>query len=79
MTSFLKKGQAELAVVSATFNDQTSYGVYLSNFYYVKEGYIQLYQERAQKMFGKDFYQTTEEEYGAVREKIPTNISIAEE
>jgi hypothetical protein len=30
-------------------------------------------------MFGKDFYETTREEYQAVRENIPTNISIAEE
>lgn len=77
--SFLEKGQAELPVVSATFNDQVSYGIYLSNLFYVKEGYIQLYQERTRKMFGKDFYETTREEYQAVRENIPTNISIAEE
>jgi hypothetical protein len=79
VTSFHIKGQAELPVVSATFDDQVSYEVYLSNFFYVKEGYIQLYQERAHKMFGKDFYETTREEYQAVRENIPTNISIAEE
>jgi hypothetical protein len=74
----LANGKAEFAVVSAKVDDDVSHGVYLSNLFYIKEGYIQLYQERAQKMFGKDFYQTNEEEYKAVREKLPTNISIAE-
>ena len=77
--SYVSKGNAELAVVSAVIDDDGTFGTYLSNFFYVKEGYIKIYQERTQKMYGKDFYQTNEEEYKAVREKIPTNISIAED
>ncbi len=77
--SYVSKGNAELAVVSAVIDDAGTFGTYLSNFFYMKEGYIKIYQERAQKMYGKDFYQTNEEEYKAVREKIPTNISIAED
>lgn len=79
VTGYLTQGKAELVVVSAKIDGNSTYGVYLPNLFYVKEGYIQLYQERAHKMFGKDFYQTTEDEYAAVREKIPTNISIAED
>lgn len=79
VTGFVERGTAERAVVSAFADNDVTYGVYLSNFFYVKEGYVQLYQERAHKMFGKDFYQTSEDEYKAVREKIPTNISIAED
>ena len=77
--SYVSNGNAELAVVSAVIDDDGTFGTYLSNFFYVKEGYIKIYQERTQKMYGKDFYQTNEEEYKAVREKIPTNISIAED
>ena len=76
--SFVSKGNAELAVVSGVVDNAGTFGTYLLNFFYVKEGYIKIYQERAQKMYGKDFYQTSQEEYTAVREKIPTNISIAE-
>ena len=77
--SYVSKGNAELAVVGAKMDDDGTFGTYLLNFFYVKEGYIKIYQERTQKMYGKDFYQTNEEEYRAVREKIPTNISIAED
>lgn len=52
---------------------------YLTNYFYIREGYNQFYQERSRKMFGKDFFETTEEEHKAVRENIPMNISIAEE
>jgi hypothetical protein len=77
--SYVSKGNAQLAVVSAVMDNAGTFGTYLLNFFYVKEGYIKIYQERAQTMYGKDFYQTSQEEYNAVREKIPTNISIAED
>ena len=77
--SYVSKGNAELAVVSAVMDNAGTFGTYLLNFFYVEEGYIKIYQERAQTMYGKDFYQTSQEEYNAVREKIPTNISIAED
>jgi len=76
--SYVSKGNAELAVVSGVMDNAGTFGTYLLNFFYVKEGYIKIYQERAKKMYGKDFYQTSQEEFTAVREKIPTNISIAE-
>lgn len=77
--SFVKNGDGELPVVSVKFNDSDNFGSYLKSFFYTKEGYIDIYQERARKLFGKDFYATTKEEYDAAREKIPMNISIAEE
>jgi hypothetical protein len=79
VTSHYERGEAEKCIVSATMQDNDTYGNYLTNYFYIREGYNQFYQERSQKMFGKDFYETTEEEYKAVRENIPMNISIAEE
>jgi len=79
VTGFIAKGKGDLPVVSAKADDEDSYGDYLSNFFYIKEGYIQIYQERAQKLFKKDFYKTTKEEYKLVRENIPMHVSIAEE
>ncbi|HKZ38812.1 MAG TPA: M56 family metallopeptidase [Chryseolinea sp.] len=65
-------------VVSASFENEDTYNDYLVNLIYIKEGFDQIYQERAQKMFGKDFYETEKEEYLAVRKGIPTAISVAE-
>jgi hypothetical protein len=65
-------------VVSARFDDEDTYGSFLTNLFYVKEGFTQIYQERSATMFGKNFYQTTKEEYQAVREGIPMSISVAE-
>jgi hypothetical protein len=75
----VNNGKGQFPVISAKFKDSDRYETYLRNFFYLKEGYVQIYQERARNMFGKDFYSTTDEEYQAVREKIPTNISIAED
>ena len=76
---FIAKGQGELPVVSLKTDGDVNYGTYLSNFFHIKEAYIQIYQERALKLFQKDFYQTTKDEYHAVRQGIPMNVSIAEE
>lgn len=65
-------------VVSMRYDNDDTYGVYLPNLIYVKEGFNKLYQERAHQMFGKDYYKVTKEEYQAVRKNLPTSISIAE-
>jgi hypothetical protein len=66
-------------VVSARMQDTDTYGNYLSDYFYIREGFNQIYQERSQKMFAKDFFTTTQDEYKAVRENIPMAISIAED
>lgn len=76
---FIAKGQGELPVVSLKTNDDVNYGTYLTNFFHIKEAYIQIYQERALKLFQKDFYKTTKDEYQAVRLGIPMQVSIAED
>ncbi|CAN5339516.1 hypothetical protein BH23BAC1_BH23BAC1_07230 [soil metagenome] len=65
-------------VVSARFNDEDNYNDYLLNLVYLKEGFNQIYQERAQELFGKDYYNLDHDEYMAVRKGIPMAISIAE-
>lgn len=65
-------------VISAKHDDEDTYDSYLSNLVYVQEGFNQIYQERAQDMFGKDFYDLEKPEYRAVRGGIPRAISIAE-
>jgi hypothetical protein len=65
-------------VVSLRYDEGDRYDIYLANLIYVKEGFNQLYQERAHEMFGKDYYHITKEEYNAVRKNVPMAISIAE-
>lgn len=78
VNSFIKRGQGWLPVISLKMEDNDSYDNYLQSYFFAKEGYIQLYQERAQELFKKDFYKTSKEEFLKVRENIPMNISIAE-
>lgn len=75
-------------VVSARFSDDDIYNDYLVNLYYIKEGFHQIYDERAQEMYGKSFSEISEnrsinEEYGemynALRQGIPMALSIAED
>lgn len=75
--SHMKK-QSSAYVVSARFDDDDTYNDYLVNLVYVKAGFNQLYQERAQEMFGRDYDSIGKEEFKAVREGIPMAISIAE-
>lgn len=70
--------QSENYVISAAYKDDDTYKEYLLNLIYIKEGFNQIYQERAHQMFRKDFYKTDKEQYLAVRKGIPTAISIAE-
>jgi hypothetical protein len=65
-------------VVGARFDDDDTYGTYLLNLTYVKEGFHQHYQERAHEMFGKDYFDLDKEEFYAVRQGIPMAISISE-
>lgn len=66
-------------VVSARFSDDDTYNDYLPNLVYIKEGFHQIYQERSQEMFGKNFFDTDKEEYQEVRKGIPMAISVAED
>ena len=79
VTGFVARGQGEFPVVSMKTNDDVTYGEYLSSFFHIKEAYIQIYQERARELFRKDFYTTSKEEYHAVRQGIPMNVSVADE
>ncbi len=82
------KGQIEQGksnyVVSVKYDDNTSYGHYLSNLNQIQEAFNQIYEERTKEMFGKSFFDldrtNTEEkeQYDAVRKGVPRAISIAE-
>ncbi len=66
-------------VVSLKYNDDDTYESFLTNLHFIREGYIQIYQERAKALFGKDYYNVSKEEYQEVRKDAPMAISIAEE
>ncbi len=71
-------------MVSAKYDDDTYFGDYLANMIYIRAGFNQIYQERSQKMFGKNFFELDKSnpeektQYNAVRKGIPMAISIAE-
>lgn len=65
-------------VVSLKGDDADAYGDYLLHTFHAREAFHRIYQERSRKLFGKDFFDTSEEEYQKVREGIPMSISIAE-
>ncbi|HEX5170989.1 MAG TPA: hypothetical protein VFW11_17560, partial [Cyclobacteriaceae bacterium] len=65
-------------VVSFRYTDTDTYGDYLVNLVHIKEGFNQIYQERSQKTFGKDYYSLDKGEFKQVREGIPMAMSIAE-
>jgi len=77
VTSHIQKQSSDY-VVAGRFDDDDTYGIYLSNLNYIKEGFHQLYQERAHEMFGKDYFDIDKEEFNAVRQGIPMAISISE-
>ena len=75
-------------VVSARFSDTDSYDDYLTNLCYLKEGFYQIYDERAQAMYGMSFWDIfknrgSDEEYAAMydalRQGVPMAISVAED
>lgn len=71
-------------VVSASIDDEDTYKDYLLNLVYIHNAFTKIYQERAQEMFGKNFYdldkknKEEKEQYDAVRKGIPRAISVAE-
>ena len=74
-------------VVSARVDDDDTYDAYLTNLFAIKEAFYQRYDERAQAMYGKRFWEisadraTNEQHqamYDVVRKGVPMNISIAE-
>ena len=71
-------------VVSAKFEDDDTFGEYLTNLAYIQAGFNNIYQERSQEMFGKNFFDLDKSnpeekaQYNAVRKGIPRAISIAE-
>ncbi|MEO1054941.1 MAG: M56 family metallopeptidase [Bacteroidota bacterium] len=65
-------------VVSVSFEDSDTYGVFLKNLAHVQEGFNKLYQERAQQMFGEDFFSLSYADYSAVRKGMPRAISLAD-
>ncbi len=68
-------------VVSAGFENDDTFGKYLTNLAHIQEAFNEIYQERAQAMFGKDFFEiadTNKEQYAEVRKGLPRAISIAE-
>lgn len=73
----MKKQSADY-VVSFSFDDSNTYNEYLLNLVHIKDGFNQIYQERAQEMFEKSLYDLNQEELGEVRAGIPMAISIAE-
>ncbi|WP_258101064.1 M56 family metallopeptidase [Marinoscillum pacificum] len=83
VSKHLEAGDANY-VVSYKSEDSDSYGDFFSNLFYINQGFNQIYEERAQKLYDKSFFeidrkaQGGNEQYNAVREGIPRAISIAE-
>lgn len=79
----MAKGKSNY-VVSTKYSDADSYGTYLQNWVYIQEGFNQIYQERSQSMFGKNFLELNKDDleekaqYDAIRKGIPRAISLAE-
>lgn len=72
-------------VVSAKFDDDDLYKNYLANLQFIHEGFNQIYDERAKKMYGKGWWEIdrflddeNRAQYNAVRNGVPRAISIAE-
>ncbi len=70
--------QSEAYVVSVRFSDEDTYGSYLLSLAHVKEGFHQIYHERARELFGKTFFEVSAEQGQQVRRGIPMAISVAE-
>ena len=74
-------------VVSMRYADDDTFNDYLVNLIYLLEGFNQIYEERAQEMFGKSFWEINESRFTneeskkqhiAVRKGVPKNISVAD-
>lgn len=65
-------------VICVKYEDEDTYGQYLTNLYFVNQGFNLIYQERAQELFGKDLFSLDKVDYTAARKGIPRAISIAD-
>ena len=74
-------------VVSARFSDTDTYDSYLVNLFHIKAAFYQIYDERAQALYGKRFREIAQNRsadkqyqamYDAVRQGVPMAISVAE-
>jgi len=75
-------------VVSGKYDDSHTYREYLVNLHLIQEGFNQIYEERAQRMFGKGFREMSAERessdqaneaYLSVRKGVPRAISVADQ
>ncbi len=67
-------------VVSARFSNDDTFDDYLSSVFYMKEAFFEIYTERAEKIYGKDYKKEDYSEvHAAVKKGIPMAISIAED
>lgn len=75
-------------VVSARFSNDDTFGQYLESIFYLQKAFHQLYDERAQKIYGESFTSIYEkaytnekyaEMYSALKKEAPMAISIAED
>ena len=74
----VKKNSPDYLVV-AKYDDEALYKDYLSNFLNTQEAFRQIYQAKAQEVFGKDYYDMEKEEFATVRKSIPMNIVVNDE
>lgn len=68
----------KLAVVSILNDNGTSYESYIVVYNQLKAAYNELWTERAQSLYGRDYENLDKEEQGKIREVIPLVISEAE-
>lgn len=65
-------------VVSIKYEGNDNFDDYIASIVHVREAFAEIYQERAMKMYGKDFSTLSREEHIEVRKGLPMAISIAE-
>lgn len=75
--SHVNKNSTDYLVV-AKYNDDDTYGHYLSNFLLIQEGFRKIYEEQAQKVFGKDYYDLGKEEFASIRKNIPMSVAVSD-
>ncbi|MEM7298332.1 MAG: hypothetical protein AAF391_08715, partial [Bacteroidota bacterium] len=61
----MKKGSM---VVRSRYSDETSYEEYLSGLNEMKNAFYRFYDERAQELFGKSFYEINREQFNGNQE-----------
>ncbi|MBL6445874.1 hypothetical protein JMN32_06120 [Fulvivirga sp. 29W222] len=74
----VKKNSSDYLVL-AKYDDEDLYIDYLNNFLMTQEAFRQIYQTKAQEVFGKDYYDMGKEEFAKVRKSIPMSIFVDDE